>query len=141
MKLGVIPENLAERLALWFGIPPPGILESWLGSMAARAVMVATKAVALVAVVAGWGGLGVCPQCAQCGQTPPPARIVKAQVTARPTVVTLRGFVHNSWELWTNPPIVSKPLCPTPSSTVTPGTPLLNQARSRPPASTEAVSA
>ena len=43
MKLGVIPENLAERLALWFGVPPPGILESWLGIMAARAVMVATK--------------------------------------------------------------------------------------------------
>src|SRR5437868_10804361 len=43
MKLGVIPENLAERLALWFGIPPPGILESWLGIMASRAVMTATK--------------------------------------------------------------------------------------------------
>ena len=43
MKLGVIPETLAERLALWFGIPPPGILECWLGIMAARAVMVATK--------------------------------------------------------------------------------------------------
>jgi SAM-dependent methyltransferase len=43
MKLGVIPENLAERLALWFGIPPPGILESWLGIMAARAVIAGTK--------------------------------------------------------------------------------------------------
>lgn len=43
MKLGVIPENLAERLALRFGIPPPGILESWLGIMASRAVIVATK--------------------------------------------------------------------------------------------------
>jgi SAM-dependent methyltransferase len=43
MKLGVIPENVAERLALLFGIPPPGILESWIGIMAARAVMAATK--------------------------------------------------------------------------------------------------
>src|SRR5262249_34646496 len=43
VKLGVIPENLAERLALWFGIPPPGIVESWLGIMASRAVMAATK--------------------------------------------------------------------------------------------------
>lgn len=43
MKLGVIPENLAERIALWFGIPPPGILESWIGIMASRTVMVATK--------------------------------------------------------------------------------------------------
>ena len=43
MKLGVIPENLAERLALWVGIPPPGIVESWLGIMATRAVMAATK--------------------------------------------------------------------------------------------------
>jgi len=43
MKLGVIPENLAERFALWFGIPPPGILESWIGIMASRAVIAATK--------------------------------------------------------------------------------------------------
>jgi 2-polyprenyl-3-methyl-5-hydroxy-6-metoxy-1,4-benzoquinol methylase len=43
LKLGVIPENLAERLALWIGIPPPGIIESWLGIMAARAVMAATR--------------------------------------------------------------------------------------------------
>jgi hypothetical protein len=43
MKLGVLPENLAERLALCVGIPPPGIIESWLGIMATRAVMAATK--------------------------------------------------------------------------------------------------
>ena len=43
LKLGVIPENLAERLALWFGVPPPGILESWIGIMASRAVITATK--------------------------------------------------------------------------------------------------
>jgi len=43
MKLGVVPENLPERLALWLGIPPPGIVESWLGIMASRVVMAATK--------------------------------------------------------------------------------------------------
>jgi len=43
MKLGVVPENLPERLALRLGIPPPGIVESWLGIMASRAVMAATK--------------------------------------------------------------------------------------------------
>jgi 2-polyprenyl-3-methyl-5-hydroxy-6-metoxy-1,4-benzoquinol methylase len=53
MKLGVIPENLAERLALWFGIPPPGILESWLGIMASRAVMAATKLNIFEALAAG----------------------------------------------------------------------------------------
>jgi len=42
-ETGVIPENLPERLALWCGIPPPGIVESWLGIMASRAVLVATK--------------------------------------------------------------------------------------------------
>jgi len=43
MKLGVVPENLPEQLALWLGIPPPGIVESWLGIMASRVVMAATK--------------------------------------------------------------------------------------------------
>lgn len=43
LKLGIIPENLVERLALAFGFPPPGIMESWLGIMASRAVMTATK--------------------------------------------------------------------------------------------------
>ncbi len=43
MRLGIIPENLAERVAMWFGIPPPGIIESWIGLMASRAVLVATK--------------------------------------------------------------------------------------------------
>lgn len=53
MKLGVIPENLAERLALWFGIPPPGILESWIGIMASRAVITATKLDIFEALAAG----------------------------------------------------------------------------------------
>ena len=43
MKLGIIPENPAERLALSFGVPPPGILESWLGIMVSRAMIAATK--------------------------------------------------------------------------------------------------
>ena len=43
MRLGILPENLAERLALWFRFPPPGILESWFGIMASRAVITATK--------------------------------------------------------------------------------------------------
>lgn len=43
MKLGVISENPAECVALWLGFPPPGIVEGWLGIMAARAVMAATK--------------------------------------------------------------------------------------------------
>jgi SAM-dependent methyltransferase len=53
LKLGVIPENLAERLALWFGIPPPGILESWIGIMASRAIITATKLDIFEALAAG----------------------------------------------------------------------------------------
>src|SRR5205085_8132648 len=53
MKLGVNPENLAERLALWIGMPPPGIIESWLGIMASRAVMAATKLNIFEALAAG----------------------------------------------------------------------------------------
>lgn len=43
MKLGVVPDNLIERLALLSGILPPGIFESWFGIMLARTIMVATK--------------------------------------------------------------------------------------------------
>jgi SAM-dependent methyltransferase len=43
MKLGAVPENFAERLGLLFGVVPPGIMESWLGIMVARAMMTATK--------------------------------------------------------------------------------------------------
>src|SRR5206468_2080827 len=43
VKLGLVPENLVERLALLTGILPPGIFESWFGIMLARTVMTATK--------------------------------------------------------------------------------------------------
>jgi SAM-dependent methyltransferase len=43
MKLGMVPENLPERIALTSGILPPGIFESWFGIMLARTVMVATR--------------------------------------------------------------------------------------------------
>ena len=43
MKLGILPENLVERLALLTGMLPPGIFESWFGMMLARSVMAATK--------------------------------------------------------------------------------------------------
>lgn len=43
MKLGVVPENLAERLVLLSGVLPPGIFEGWFGIMLARTVMAATK--------------------------------------------------------------------------------------------------
>jgi SAM-dependent methyltransferase len=53
VKLGTSPENLPKRVALLFGIPPPGVLESWLGIMAARAVMAATKLDVFEALAAG----------------------------------------------------------------------------------------
>lgn len=43
MKLGVVPENLIERLALLSGMLPAGIFECWFGIMLARTVMAATK--------------------------------------------------------------------------------------------------
>jgi SAM-dependent methyltransferase len=43
MKLGMVPENLMERLALLSGVLPPGIFECWFGIMLARTVMAATK--------------------------------------------------------------------------------------------------
>jgi Dimerisation domain len=43
MKLGVVPDNLIERLALLTGLLPPGIFESWFGIMLARTIMVGTK--------------------------------------------------------------------------------------------------
>jgi 2-polyprenyl-3-methyl-5-hydroxy-6-metoxy-1,4-benzoquinol methylase len=43
VKLGLVGENLMERIALRTGMLPPGIFESWFGIMLARTVMAATK--------------------------------------------------------------------------------------------------
>jgi predicted O-methyltransferase YrrM len=43
MRLGIVPDNLIERLALLSGMLPPGIFECWFGMMLARTVMAATK--------------------------------------------------------------------------------------------------
>ena len=43
MRLGIVPDNLLERLALLSGMLPPGIFECWFGIMLARTVMAATK--------------------------------------------------------------------------------------------------
>ena len=43
VRLGVVPDNLLERLALLFGILPPEVFEGWFGNMLARTVMAATK--------------------------------------------------------------------------------------------------
>ena len=43
MRLGIVPENLVERLALLSGMLPPGIFECWFGIMLSRTVMTATR--------------------------------------------------------------------------------------------------
>ena len=43
MRLGIVPENLMERLALLSGMLPPGIFECWFGIMLSRTVMTATR--------------------------------------------------------------------------------------------------
>ena len=43
MRLGMVPDNVLERLALLSGMLPPGIFECWFGIMLARSVMAATK--------------------------------------------------------------------------------------------------
>ncbi len=43
MKLTSVPENLAERLALWLNIAPTPVSDTMLGFMLARTVMVAVK--------------------------------------------------------------------------------------------------
>ncbi len=43
MKLGLIGDNVVERIALASGVLPPGIFECWFGMMLSRTVMVATK--------------------------------------------------------------------------------------------------
>jgi predicted O-methyltransferase YrrM len=53
MKLGTLPDNVMERLALLFGFLPPGVFESWFGIMLSRTVMVATKLEVFEALAAG----------------------------------------------------------------------------------------
>ena len=43
MKIGAIPENLVERLAMFFGLVPTPIVDTFHAIIVARAVMVATK--------------------------------------------------------------------------------------------------
>jgi hypothetical protein len=43
MRLGIVPENLMERLALFSGILPPGIFECWFGFQVTRTIMAATS--------------------------------------------------------------------------------------------------
>ncbi|HEY3242309.1 MAG TPA: class I SAM-dependent methyltransferase [Phycisphaerae bacterium] len=53
MKLATAPENLAEWLGLRVGIPPAGIVESWLGLMLTRTVMAAVKLDVFEALASG----------------------------------------------------------------------------------------
>src|SRR5438552_18074084 len=53
MKLGILPENLMERLALRSGALPPGIFECWFGIMLSRTVMAATKLDVFESLAAG----------------------------------------------------------------------------------------
>jgi hypothetical protein len=43
VRLGIVPDNMVERLALLSGMLPPGIFECWFGIMLARTVMAATR--------------------------------------------------------------------------------------------------
>ena len=43
MRLGIVPDNLLEGVALRCGLLPPGIFECWFGMMLARTVMAATE--------------------------------------------------------------------------------------------------
>jgi predicted O-methyltransferase YrrM len=43
MRLGIVPDNLSERLVLLSGMLPPAIFEAWFGMMLSRTVMAATK--------------------------------------------------------------------------------------------------
>jgi 2-polyprenyl-3-methyl-5-hydroxy-6-metoxy-1,4-benzoquinol methylase len=43
MRIGVIPENLMERVGLWAGLAPLPLAESWFTFLLARTVMLGTK--------------------------------------------------------------------------------------------------
>ena len=68
MKLGMVPENLVERLALLSGMLPPGIFECWFGIMLARTVMAATKLDVFESLAAG--PLNVAEVANRCGTHP-----------------------------------------------------------------------
>jgi SAM-dependent methyltransferase len=53
VRLGVVADNLLERIALLLGILPPGIFESWFGIMLSRTMMAATKLEVFEALAAG----------------------------------------------------------------------------------------
>jgi predicted O-methyltransferase YrrM len=53
MRLGIVPDNMLERLALLSGFLPPGVFECWFGMMLARTVMAATKLDVFESVAAG----------------------------------------------------------------------------------------
>ena len=53
MRLGMVPDNFLERLALLSGLLPPGIFECWFGIMLARTVMAATKLEVFESLAAG----------------------------------------------------------------------------------------
>ena len=53
MRLGIVPDNLLERVALASGLLPPGIFECWFGMMLARTVMAATKLDVFESLAAG----------------------------------------------------------------------------------------
>jgi 2-polyprenyl-3-methyl-5-hydroxy-6-metoxy-1,4-benzoquinol methylase len=53
VKLGSLPDNMAERIALWTGVIPPGVFESWFGIMLSRTIMVATRLNVFEALAAG----------------------------------------------------------------------------------------
>ena len=53
MRLGMVPDNFLERLALLSGLLPPGIFECWFGIMLARTVMAATKLGVFESLAAG----------------------------------------------------------------------------------------
>jgi 2-polyprenyl-3-methyl-5-hydroxy-6-metoxy-1,4-benzoquinol methylase len=53
VKIGIIPENLVERLALALGLVPKPAFEAWFSFMLARAIMAGTKLGTFEALAAG----------------------------------------------------------------------------------------
>jgi Dimerisation domain len=53
VKIGIIPENLVERLALALGLVPEPAIEAWFSFMLARVIMAGTKLGAFEALAAG----------------------------------------------------------------------------------------